>query len=452
MKKTIYPSALPVPASEGMTRRDFIRLAGVAAMAGPLVTGCAVNPVTGQSQLMLMSRDEEIEVDRQQSPHQFSNDLGAVQDNGLNRYVADTGGKLASLSHRPDMPYSFRAVNATYINAYAFPGGSIAVTRGIMLELDNEAELAGLLGHEIGHVNARHTASRMTKGIIASVAVAGAGVGAGIAGYGEYTPLIGGIGGLGTGLLLAKYSRDDERQADDLGMQYMHRAKYNPQGMVGLMDILRSQSKSEPSTVQVMFATHPMSSERYETARDSAEVRYKADAKNPVYRERYMDHTAGLRRIKPAIKAMQNGDELMQAKNYKEAEEQYSLALRKAPDDYAALVKMSKCMLAQDKTREAERYAAKATRVYPQEAQGHNLSGIAKIADNQWEGAYAQFSAYDKLLPGNPSTAFLKGLSLEGMGQKERSAKEFARYLRMNNQGDAARYAYTRLQDWGYVK
>jgi predicted Zn-dependent protease len=440
------------PSSTHMSRRDFIRIATVAAVAGPFATGCATNPVTGESQLMLMSRDEEIAVDRKQSPHQFSNDLGAVQDKDLNDYVNGTGQRLAALSHRPDMPYSFRAVNATYINAYAFPGGSVAVTRAIMLELDNEAEFAGLLGHEIGHVNARHTASRMTKSMLASLAVAGATVGAGVAGYDEYTPVISGIGGLGSGLLLAKYSRDDERQADDLGMRYMHRADYNPDGMVGLMDVLRSQSKSQPSTIQVMFATHPMSQERYDTARNSAETRFKADANKPLYRERYMDNTASLRRIGPAIKAMQKGDEFMRSKDYKGAESQYLLALKKAPEDYAALIKMSKCMLAQDRNKDAERYADKAAEVYPKEAQGHHFSGIAKIANNHWSGAYNQFSSYEKLLPGNPSTVFLKGLSLEGMGRKRSSAKEFARYLRMTNQGDAARYAYTRLHQWGYVR
>ena len=111
----------------------------------------------------------------------------------MNDYIAQVGQDLAAKSHRPDMPYSFQPVNATYVNAYAFPGGSVAATRGILLELDNEAELAGLLGHEIGHVNARHTAERMTKGLLANLVVAGAAI------YAEsqdsdLTPLIG-IGG-----------------------------------------------------------------------------------------------------------------------------------------------------------------------------------------------------------------------------------------------------------------
>jgi hypothetical protein len=122
-------------------------------------------PVTGESQFMLMTEAGEIRLDQKHSPHQFSADYGQVQDPALNRYLNQKGKQLAAVTHRPDMPYSFRCVNATYVNAYAFPGGSIATTRGILLELENEAELDALLGHEIAHVNARHTAARMSQAI-----------------------------------------------------------------------------------------------------------------------------------------------------------------------------------------------------------------------------------------------------------------------------------------------
>ena len=208
---------------QGIGRRDFLRLISAStatALMAPLLDGCAVNPVTGQNQLMLMSEQQEVALDKQNSPHQFSADYGPSQDAGLNNYVDSVGKKLARLSHRPNMPYSMRAVNATYVNAYAFPGGSIATTRGILLELQNEAELAGLLGHEIGHVNARHTASRMSKGILLSAVMTGASAYAATQSGNDWAPLISSLGGLSAGALLAYYSREDERQADDLGMEY----------------------------------------------------------------------------------------------------------------------------------------------------------------------------------------------------------------------------------------
>ncbi|MBU1695570.1 MAG: M48 family metalloprotease, partial [Proteobacteria bacterium] len=150
-----------------ISRRQFLKNSAImsATLAGPIFfTGCAIDPVTGKKQLMMVSRQQEMEIDKQQSPFQFSSDYGITKDAGINQYISDVGKGLLPGVHRPDMPYNFQCVNATYINAYAFPGGTIAVTRGILLKLDNEAELASLLGHELGHVNARHTAEQVSKG------------------------------------------------------------------------------------------------------------------------------------------------------------------------------------------------------------------------------------------------------------------------------------------------
>ena len=110
-------------------RRDFLKIGSLSVLA--FITGCAVNPVTGKSQLMLMSEDDEVAIDKKYSPYQFSADYGFMQDKELNNYIQKTGKKLASNTHRKNMPYNFHVVNAVYVNAYAFPGGSIACTRGI---------------------------------------------------------------------------------------------------------------------------------------------------------------------------------------------------------------------------------------------------------------------------------------------------------------------------------
>ena len=149
-----------------LTRREFMWMLSMSAAGA--ASGCAFDPVTGRSQLMLVSESQEIQMDRQHSPKQYSADYGLTQDAALNRYVEGVGRALVPHTHRPGMPYAFRAVNAIYVNAYAFPGGSIAVTRGILLDLDNEAALAALLGHELGHVNARHTAEQMSKSQVTS--------------------------------------------------------------------------------------------------------------------------------------------------------------------------------------------------------------------------------------------------------------------------------------------
>ncbi|HEY5764161.1 MAG TPA: M48 family metalloprotease, partial [Rhodocyclaceae bacterium] len=361
-----------------LTRRDVLWLfgAGAGAAAASALGGCATSPVSGKRILVGMSEAQERAIDQEVAPHQFSQDLGAVQENGVNRYVAETGARLHVLTHRPGMPYSYRVLNANYVNAYTFPGGAMGVTRGIMTELDNEAELAALLGHELGHVNARHAAQRQGQAMVAQAAVAGLGVAGADSPWGGVLA----IGGqVGASALLSSYSRDNEREADALGQDYMVQAGYPASGMTELHGLLVAQEKSQPSLLQTMFSSHPMSGERMETARQLATTRYAASLKVNPQRERYMDNTAGLRRLKPAIDACKNGEAAMAGKKLPEAERQFGLALKAAPRDYAANVLMARCLAAQDKSTEAMRYVEAARTIYPQEAQAHKLAGVLQL-------------------------------------------------------------------------
>jgi len=431
----------------GLSRRDFIRLSALAA-AG-LLSGCATNPVTGRSQFMLMSEQEEIQIDRQNSPYQLSADYGITQDRRLEAYINETGQRLATRTHRPRMPYRFNVVNATYINAYAFPGGTISATRGILLKLNDEAELASLLGHELGHVNARHTARQMSQAMLTQALVGGVAAIAGSQGsmLGDLTTQLGSIG---AGALLASYSRDNERQADDLGLRYMAAAGYDPQGFVGLMDMLRTLNKAQPNAVQLMFSTHPMSDERYQSAVQATRTRY-PQAKGSLYRERYMDQTADLRRQRGAIEAMQNGEKEMARKNVDSAAAQFQKALKIAPRDYTANMLMAKCRYAQKRFDQAERFAATAKQVYPGEAQSYLVSGFARFQTRQFDAAFDDFDAYDTRLPGNPEILFLKGYAREGAQRPKEAAPHYIDYLKVVQQGPQAQHAYQRLIQWGYV-
>lgn len=438
-----------------LSRREVFKLLGITTgsyLFSGFISGCAIDPVTGRQQLMLMTPAEEIAVDKQQSPYQFSNDYGEVQDKHLNAYLKEVGTAIALNSHRPEMPFSFRAVNASYINAYAFPGGSIAATRGILVELENEAELSALLGHEIGHVNARHTAERMTKGTLTSILISSASIVTSAAGYGGYGGVLQDLGGVGAGALLAHYSRDNEREADALGMEYMTQSGYTPQGMLGLMEVLMENGHEKPGAIEMMFSTHPMSEERYQTALAASQATYKKMLSAPAHRERYQDNTAGLRKIKGAITAMQNGEKALRKKEYLQAEQELAKALEIAPNDYAALMLMAKCKLAQDKNVEAEKYSKKAGEIYPEEAQSYAVSGITSILNKKYDQAFQKFSGYNQRLPGNPSITFFQGLSMEGMQQNKEAARYYYQYLQKVRQGSQAQYAQKRLKSWGYIE
>lgn len=427
-----------------VSRRQVLWLFGAAALSG-----CVQSPVGGQSILVGMSESEEKAVDQQLAPQQFSQDMGAVQDTQLNHYVSSVGQRLDQHTHRPQMPYSYRVLNANYVNAYTFPGGSMGVTRGILADLNNEAELAALLGHELGHVNARHAAQRQGQAMVAQIALAGANI---AASNSEWGALVGIGSQLGASALLSSYSRDNEREADALGQEYMVRAGYPASGMVGLHQLLVDQQKEAPGMLQTMFSTHPMNVERRDTARQLAESRYANTKNRDAGRQRFMDSTASLRRIKPTIEACQQGETAMAKKQYGAAEGAFKNALDKTPRDYPANLLMAQCLQAQNKTREALGYAETAKGIYPQEAQAHKLVGVLALALQDPAAAYAGLDQYDRLLPGDAGVGFLKGVSLEGMGKRQEAARLYTAYLRTNKQGKAAEYAYSRLQGWGYVK
>lgn len=433
-----------------MLRRDFLWLLP-ALGGGTWLSGCATDPVTGKQSFVMIGQEQEVALDREHAPHQFSEDYGASQDAALNTYLDGLGRELASRSHRPDMPYSFRAVNANYVNAYAFPGGSIAATRGILLELEDEDELAALLGHELGHVNARHYAERQAQGTLVQLATVGLTVAAAEKNpaYGELAQLLGSLGG---GALLSHYSRDNEREADALGMEYLARSGRNPAGMVGLMELLNEQSRHKPNALELMFATHPMSGERLATARQRLGKEYAAAGERPRRRERYMDATARLRGLGNAIREEQKAEAVLGEKKYDTAEQHLRTALAQAPEDYPGLVLMGKVQMAMKRPQAAQPYLERAKSVYPGEAQAHHLTGVSLLHMKRPDAALAAFQTYDRLLPGNPNTTFLKAYAFDGMQNRQAAAKEYYRYLQMTRQGKQAQFAYSRLQGWGMVK
>jgi predicted Zn-dependent protease len=451
------PPADPHPAAQALgrrlrhqrlTRRDTLWLFGAASSAVAL-QGCAVSPVTGERILVGMSREQEIAIDRAQAPHQFSQDMGAVQDAGLNAYVSEVGQGLQAAVQRPDMPYSYRVLNANYVNAYTFPGGAMGVTRGIMTELKDEAELAALLGHELGHVNARHSAQRQGQTLLAQVAVVGLAVAAGDS---QWAPLAGIGGQIGASALLAGYSRSHEREADALGQAYLVQSGYPASGMTGLHELLVNGHEKQPSLLETMFSSHPMSVERRDTARQAAETTYAASLKAPTQRERFMDRSAALRRLKPTITACQNGETALSQKKLPEAQTQFTRALRLTPQDYPANLRMAQTLQALGKPQDARRYVDAARQIYPQEAQALKLGASLKLGLRDAGGALADLQAYDRLLPGDPGVLFLKGVSLEGLGQQQAAAQHYAAFLQQSRQGGAAQYSASRLQAWGYLR
>lgn len=228
-------------------------------------SACATttNPVTGERELEGMSTQQEISLGKKAS-QQVQEQMGLVDDPALRAYVRDLGARLAPYSPRRDLPYSFDVVQMAEPNAFALPGGHIYVSRGLLAITNSEAELAGVIGHEIGHVAARHHAQRQTRSTAVGAATALGTIAAAILGGGQAAQTVGQLGQVAGSGLIASYGRDQERQSDDVGQRIAAKAGYDPAGIssflgtLGRATELETGQKREPS----FFDSHPSTPER----------------------------------------------------------------------------------------------------------------------------------------------------------------------------------------------
>jgi predicted Zn-dependent protease len=216
-----------------------------------LAAACSFNPATGRLQLTTVTESEEIALGKENDA-QVVEALGLYDDERLSTLVGEVGAKLATQSERPELPWTFRVLDDPTVNAFALPGGFVYVTRGLLVHLRSKDELAAVLGHEIGHVTARHGVVQLRK---TRVAAASVGV------FRVLDPNLRHVGGIAAGtagLVLLKHGRDDEYEADGLGIRYTQRAGYASAATVGVFDVLVRVSRAEPGgRVPTWLSTHP---------------------------------------------------------------------------------------------------------------------------------------------------------------------------------------------------
>ncbi len=411
-----------------------------------------MNPVTREREFVLMDEAQEVRLGEQAYPLYTQQSEGLFPDPGLQAYVDRVGRKLAALGHRPDLPYAFNVVNDSAINAYALPGGKISITRGLLSRMENEAQLASVLGHEIGHVTARHAAAGYTRQVLAGLATAVGAAAIQVSGVRGGEWLLKG-GALAANLVLMKYSRDQERQADELGMLYMTRAGYNPDGMVQTMEILQAASSREPSAIEAMFQSHPLTSERMATARALA-ARQAPDLRTAdrLRAAPFRQATARLRAVQPAYDEMDRGLKALADDRADEAARLLAEATRRAPDQ--ALI-WSMRALAESRAGRNEAAAASAERgakLDPGLYRARLTAGVLAFKTDRYDESLAHLAAADKLVPGQPTVTFYRGRDHEALGDREAAARAYAAVLEKVREGEMAAYCYKRLEEWGYLK
>ena len=315
--------------------------------------GCTINPVTGQRQLALVSAEEEISIGRTQySPSRQMQGGDYVLDPQLTAYVRRVGQRMAAVSDRA-LPYEFSVLNSSVPNAWALPGGKIAINRGLLLELDSEAELAAVLGHEVVHAAARHGAQAMQRGLLLQGALLAT---AAVTQGGNFSSLTVGAASVGAQLINQRNTREAELESDLYGMRYMSLAGYDAQAAVSLQQtFLRlSEGRAEQGWLAGLFASHPPSAERVQQNRNTA---LSLRSGGEVGRERYQ----------AAI------DPLVQSKAAYDAYED------------------ARAALADGRNQDAEDLAREAIRLEPNEGHFHSLLGDVDFAADRYDSAVAHY-------------------------------------------------------------
>ena len=229
-----------------------------------IVFSCAVNPVTGKRQIMLMSEQQEIQMGIAYDPQVVAT-FGEYKNDNLLNFISAKTKEMGAISHRPNLEYHIKILDSPVVNAFAVPGGYIYLTRGILAQLNNEAELMGVVGHEMGHVTARHSVSQQTKQQLGQLLLIGGMIASQkFAQYAEYALQ-------GMQLLFLKFSRDDERQADALGVEYSSKIKYDAHKMADFFQVLNKMSMAQnQGGVPTFLSTHPDPGDRYNSVNQSS--------------------------------------------------------------------------------------------------------------------------------------------------------------------------------------
>jgi predicted Zn-dependent protease len=305
------------------TLRNTLILIALAPLAA-----CSVNPVTGKNELMLVGEGTELQIGEKNFAPMRQSEGGDQQlDPALTAYVQEVGQRLAAVSDRK-LPYEFTVLDNSIPNAWALPGGKIAVNRGLLTELKSESELAAVLGHEIVHAAARHSAQAMSRGMLIQGGLVVAQVAAHDSDYGNIAMM---GAGLGAQLLMQRNSREAELEADKYGVDYMKRAGYDAQGAVSLQEtFVRLKDSKEGNWLSGMFASHPPSQERLEANRRKvASLPQGGDAGV----DRYHAALARTMRAKPAYDAYDAGRKALSEKHADVALTKAEQAIRLEPDE-----------------------------------------------------------------------------------------------------------------------
>ncbi len=405
-----------------------------------LLTTCGVNPVTKKKEFQFVSEAQEISIGKQNyGPARQSQGGDYVIDPELTAYVQGIGQKLAAVSDR-QLPYEFVVLNDSVPNAWAMPGGKIAFNRGLLYELNSEAELAAVMGHELVHAAARHGAKSMERGVLLQGAMIAVGIGAQNS---DYANLIVGGAQLGAQLASSKYGRDAESESDYYGMLYMKKAGYDPAAAVTLQEtFVRLSADRKSNFIDGLFASHPPSEKR---VADNKETLKKVGAGGEWGKEVYAQKVKKLYATKAAYKAYDEGVKALQNKDIAKATELAKQAIAIEPREARFQELLGDIAMSEKKGEQALKFYDKAIQLQPDYFKPHVQSGIALYNLGRKDEAEKFLTKSNEMLPTAPGH-YLLGKIAEGRGNMQNALKNYAVAADSNSEiGKQSSADYVRL-------
>ncbi len=401
-----------------------------------LVSACGTNPVTKKKEFQFVSESQEISIGKQNyAPARQAQGGDYVIDPELTAYVQSVGDKLAAVSDRK-LPYEYAVINDSTPNAWAMPGGKIAFNRGLLYELNSEAELAAVMGHEMVHAAARHGAKSMERGVLMQGAMVAIGIGAQNS---NYSNLIVGGAQLGAQLTSSKYGRDAESESDLYGMQYMKKAGYDPTAAVTLQEtFVRLSADRKSSFIDGLFASHPPSPERVAANKVTLE---QLGAGGDWGKEIYAQKVGRLKATRAAYKAYDDGVKALTAKDTVKATAFAKQAIAGEPREARFQELLGDIALSEKKPQEALSYYDKAIKMQPDYFKPHIQSGIALFNMGKKAEAEPYLKRANELLPTAPGHALLGQLA-ESRGQTDIALQHYQ--IAADSNSDIGKDASTR--------
>ncbi|MFZ5523367.1 MAG: M48 family metalloprotease [Pseudomonadota bacterium] len=403
-----------------------------------LLAGCGTNPVTHKRELQLISEPEEVSIGQKNYvPARQQQGGDYIIDAELTAYVQDVGNKLAAVADRP-LPYEFVVLNNSVPNAWAMPGGKIAFNRGLLYELNSEAELAAVLSHEIVHAAARHGAQSMETGLLLQGAVMATGIASRDK---KYADLIVGGAQLSTQLIAKKYSRDDESEADLYGMRYMKKAGYDPRAAVTLQETFVRLSKDRNSSfIEGLFASHPPSAERVAANKSTlAEL-----GEGGVWgKEIYAQKVGKLKATQAAYKAYDDGVQALARGDASKAEALAKQAAAAEPREARFQELLGDIAVKQSRNEEALSLYQRAIHLQPDYFRPYVQSGVVLNSIGRSAEAEPYLKRSNELLP-TATSYYALGQIAEGRGDFDTAMQQYQ--VAAGSDSDAGKSAMARYQ------